>query len=185
MLQGGMIVELPDHYIAVFPYMQGYRVVDSIAWRAGGPASVRYCWNDEALGRFLDDQTVVAALQVVAALVAQNYKLKDGRAQDPAAVELYIRTEVHTAEGVMQDTQNRGAHLRMVDPLQPGKPWPSWRKGRRGRGCSRRSGAGVVRGLRGCGWLAAAGWVGAWCELVCAREKSPHRNRKKNIFFQM
>jgi hypothetical protein len=138
MLQGGMIVELPDHYIAVFPYMQGYRVVDSIAWRAGGPASVRYCWNDEALGRFLDDQTVVAALQVVAALVAQNYKLKDGRAQDPAAVALYIRTEVHTAEGVMQDTQNRGAHLRMVDPLQPGKPWPSWSKGRRGRGCSRK-----------------------------------------------
>jgi hypothetical protein len=59
MMQGGMIVEMPDHFIAVFPYMQGYRVVDSIAWRAGGPASVRYCWNDEALGRFLDDHTVV------------------------------------------------------------------------------------------------------------------------------
>ena len=31
--------------------------------------------------------------------------------------KLYIRTQVHTGGGVMHDTQNRGAHLRMTVPL--------------------------------------------------------------------
>eukprot|EP01047_Picozoa_sp_COSAG01_P002786 COSAG01_NODE_76_length_28332_cov_298.876992_16_plen_101_part_00 len=80
------------------------------------------------------------------------------------ALELYIRTEVHTAGGVMQDTQNRGAYLRMVDPLQPGAPRPCWITGRRGRGSSCRSTACVVRWPWLAGWLAAAGWVRAGCD---------------------
>jgi hypothetical protein len=81
----------------------------------------------------------------------------------------------------MQDAQNRGAHLRMVDPLQLGKPWPPWSKGRRGEGCSRRSGAVVVNGR---GWLLLAGWGLGGSLFTSAREKSPPpRGIKKKLFF--
>ena len=58
------------------------------------------------LGRFLDDQTVVAALQVVSTPVAQNYKLKDGRAQNPAAG---IPQGKHPPAAGMQPGAGRGA----------------------------------------------------------------------------
>ena len=78
---------------------------------------------------------------------------------DRRPCKLYIRTQVHTGGGVMQDTQNRGAYLRMVDPLQPGAPRPCCSKWRRGRVSSCRSTACVVRWpwlwVAGCG----AGWV--------------------------
>jgi hypothetical protein len=87
------------------------------------------------------------------------------------------------AGGVMQDAQNRGAHLRMVDPLQPGRPWPPWSKGRRERGCSRRSGAVVVAVRRPAGglWLVAGGWLLAGWVLLIKGLFS--RRSEKNIFF--
>ena len=59
----------------------------------------------------------IVSFHIRKTLTERAAQLLIGRSVHRQALELYIRTEVHTAGGVMQDTQNRGAYLRMTVPL--------------------------------------------------------------------